>query len=369
MHLHIAGLGPAGSIVALRAAARGWDVTAYDPRVRTEGSLPRWPATYGALVPELPSWSLPYFSTPFTPRILTYSDRPLSFEYAMLYKPALRAAVESCGARIVSGHIPESVRSTAVVIDCTGAPSGPGAFWQVAVGIVLPHSLFSDANSPIFMDWRRPRASPSSFLYIQPTDAGILWEETVLATRTDPKQLIQELTVRLESRLDQDVPGWRECADLKREIVTIPMGTRKGRAGSEPHYFGAAGGLINPATGYSVGAAFAQVDALLDGIAEPRAKASRRQRIAERANAELARALRRIGAELISQADHATLRDFFNAFFQLSVERQLAYLTGHDGLGVAKTMWALRTITGFNHPFLLPIWKRPGQMLRVGFGK
>lgn len=395
--LHIAGLGPAGAIVALRAAERGWDVTAWDPRVRTEGRLPRWPATYGALMAEVPEWGQRFFSPAYVPRTVTHRERPLAYSYAMLNKDSLRREVEVSTAKIRRGTVPSATGSPhRVVIDCTGAPTDTGVFWQVAVGYVLPRHLFSDANLATFMDWQQPTPSPPSFLYIQPTDEGILCEETVLATRTSPRQLIDELTQRLEARLDAEAPEWRKVlreqlhrGEFQREVVVIPMGTRK--AGASPmdacppgqrYYFGAAAGLINPATGYSVGAALNQVDQLLDRIAEdhasqegthqPRkARLSRRNahRVARRANAELARALRRIGAELISQASHTTLRDFFDAFFQLGAQRQLTYLTGHDGLAVAATMWALRGFTGFNHPFLQPIWKRPGHMIRVAAGK
>lgn len=390
--LHIAGLGPAGATVALRAAERGWDVTAWDPRVRTEGFLPRWPATYGALMAELPEWAQRFFSPAYVPRTVTHCERTLAYSYAMLNKDSLRREVEESTAKIRRGTVPSAIGSPdRVVIDCTGAPTDTGVFWQVAVGYVLPRSLFSDANPAIFMDWQRPTPSPPSFLYVQPTEEGILWEETVLATRVAPRQLIAELTLRLDTRLDVEAPEWRKVPreQLQREVVAIPMGTRK--AGASPldacppgqrYYFGAAAGLINPATGYSVGAALNQVDQLLDRIAEDhasqegnhqqrKARLSRRNahRVARRANAELARALRRIGAELISQASHTTLRDFFDAFFQLSAHRQLAYLTENDGLGVAATMWALRELTGFNHPFLQPIWKRPGRMIRVAAGK
>ena len=390
--LHIAGLGPAGAIVALRAAERGWDVTAWDPRVRTDGKLPRWPATYGALMAEVPEWARRFFSSAYVPRTVTHRQRPLAYSYAMLDKDSLRREVEASSAKIRHGSVPGSIGSPDhVVIDCTGAPADSGVFWQVAVGYVLPRHLFSDANPATFMDWQRPTPSPPSFLYVQPTEEGILWEETVLATRISPRQLIDKLTLRLEARLDAEVPEWRETPreQLQREVVAIPMGTRK--SGTSPldacprrqrYYFGAAAGLINPATGYSVGAALNQVDQLLDRIAEDhssqedkhlprlsRLSCGNVHRMAQQANTELARALRRIGAELISQASHTTLRDFFDAFFQLSAQRQLAYLTGHNGLAVAATMWALRGFTGLKHPFLQPIWKRPGHMIRVAAGK
>ena len=155
--LHIAGLGPAGATVALRAAERGWDVTAWDPRVRTEGRLPRWPATYGALMAEVPEWAQRFFSPAYVPRTVTHRERPLSYSYGMLDKGSLRREVEASSAEIRHGTVPRSIGSLdRVVLDCTGAPTDSGVFWQVAVGYVLPRSLFSDANPATFMDWQRP---------------------------------------------------------------------------------------------------------------------------------------------------------------------------------------------------------------------
>lgn len=359
--VHIAGAGPAGAIAALHARERGWTVNLHDPRVPSPGTLPPWPATYGSLVAELLGWALEFYSQPYSPRVHTHSAATLPHEYAMLNKTALRAAVERSGATITSDPLPQGVSP---VLDCTGAPTAGRVYWQVAVGFFLP--ILPDATTdPIFMDWSTPTADPPSFLYAQPTDQGYLWEETVLATRAAPKDLLDELQARLESRLDEHMPGWREV-EVKREVVSIPMGTRK-RAFWRPvgstYYFGAAGGMVNPATGYSVSPAFAQVDAMLDAIAG--AGFSRRKAL----DAEAARFLRCVGAELISRADHATLRDFFAAFFRLDAQHQLGYLTGHSGRAVARTMWELRKQTGFAHPFLRPLWKNPRQVLLAAAGK
>ena len=64
-------------------------------------------------------------------------------------------------------------------------------------------------------------------------------------------------------------------------------------------------------------------DQCLDALEDSwmHAREGRLASLRKRANAELARFLRRLGAELIHRADGAALRNFFDAFFALSRER------------------------------------------------
>ncbi|MBC2681578.1 hypothetical protein GSS87_04070 [Corynebacterium sp. 4HC-13] len=393
-HLWIKGLGPAGALLAFRAAARGWRVTGCDPRVESTQRLPAWPATYGLLDSEVPVWARDFVSAPIELRTVTCSERPAPFRYCMLNKEALRTAVEAVGIRITSDLRPP--HDATMVADCTGAPTDSSAYWQLAVGIVLPYSFLRDATpSPIFMDWSATTGRPPSFLYVQHLERGVLFEETVLATGLSPHAVIPELERRIEARLDEHFRDWRSHALPDRETVVIPMGTRRARflsihdfsptptntsedkvlsgASTLPRiYFGAAGGMINPATGYSVGGAMSQADACLDSLESAGGyllsgteRARGRIKLHRKANAELAFYLRRLGSELISRADGPTLSSFFDAFFTLDLARQLAYLTGHDGIGVMASMWAMRSIVGWRHPFLMPLWKTPRQVLRA----
>ncbi|HIW96174.1 MAG TPA: hypothetical protein H9867_06805, partial [Candidatus Corynebacterium gallistercoris] len=214
-----------------------------------------------------------------------------------------------------------------------------------------------------FMDWRcslgaADDGAPPSFCYIQPLgDGRWLWEETILSTHApaDPDrhaEFYRVLERRLHHRRNQD-PTAYGCDQVQgSETVAIPMGTRKGTL---PHHFGAAGGAINPATGYSLGASLSDADMLLDELGRP----SGVRGCVRRANRALAYLLRQLGGELIAQASHETCLSFFDAFFALPARHQLAYLTGHNGVAVAATMWALRKNTGFAHPFLMPLWKKP----------
>lgn len=97
MHIAVLGLGPAGSVLAHRAVARGWTVDGYDPACRdTDGSptLPEWRSTYGLPVAALPDWAnslIPFSSvspglSAHTPghRVLDYGG------YGMVDRTALR---------------------------------------------------------------------------------------------------------------------------------------------------------------------------------------------------------------------------------------------------------------------------------------
>lgn len=386
--LLIRGAGPAGAVLAVRARARGWRVTLVDPRIPKVGELPPWKATYGALDPELPAWALEFFGPPVQMNSITVSQRVAPFSYRMLSPELLRSAVQQSGAELTPSPGPELERSACCVVDCTGAPVNDGVLWQVAVGLVIPFSFFDDATStpaPVFMDWSQARGPQPSFLYIQHVEDGVLFEETILATHESPQHMHSELENRLRRRLSAQYPRLADLLEsgpeLRRELVAIPMGTRRrpfhatasvDPTGSEHTplaYFGASGGLIHPATGYSVGSACAMADRFLDALVARSGLVASDWTRKEKANAELAHALRRLGAELITRADGETLRSFFDAFFALSPAQQLAYLTGHDGMAVARTMWALRTHTGFRHPFLMPLWETPRQVLRAVWKK
>ena len=96
--INVIGLGPAGAILALRAAERGWQVHGYDPGSRPEAAgadaWPAWPATYGAFAPEIPDWAGSIFSPAESIRVTPTpgSTTPLGFCYRMMSKDGLRTA-------------------------------------------------------------------------------------------------------------------------------------------------------------------------------------------------------------------------------------------------------------------------------------
>ncbi|KAB1503661.1 hypothetical protein F7230_00570 [Corynebacterium sp. 320] len=364
--LHILGAGPAGAFLALRAAHRGLRPHIHDPR-----GLRVWPATYGILdAQHLPSWLLPYLSAPYELRVVARETVSPDFHYRILDNAAVVEAVrqvavvhtESVDAEGIRQLSSVSAASSALpVVDCTGAPRDNAAF-QIAVGVVM-----DKAAEPTFMDWS-PSGELPSFLYVQNLPDGTLFEETLLAHRLRPSaeeyhRVVAQLREQLRDRLDAQGVVARDAFDsavLREEHVCIPMGTRaQARDGSV--CFGARAGLINPATGYSVAHSAAWADTLLDEILGIRQ--SWRRWVAAQANKELAFWLRNLGAELIMRAEGDTLQDFFQHFFRLETQHQVAYLEGHNGLGVARTMWTLRKHTGIRHAFLQPLWRSPWRIL------
>lgn len=432
--LYVLGMGPAGALAALRATHRGYSVVAVDPAAGCNGALPEWPATYGVISPEVPQWCQPWMHPPSALTARTDQAHQLAFRYQLLNKAALRRAVWDAGIRVQPQMPPELVGiadlapqvgaqpstprtphpvapgvqdlphpARALVVDCRGAVLDGSELWQLAVGYVITTRDAEAAGlEPTFMDWSDPphhppsapgvppipaaQREPASFLYVQPLSDGWLLEETVLATAAPTAGRREEICRILEQRLQRAL-ATRGLPDtplhpgvLHREVVAIPMGTRAGSFrrptvsyGVTIYRFGARGGLIHPATGYSVGAAMGAVDCLLDAIASNGVGAcagSRRQLI----SSEVAFFLRRVGAQLIARASQETLRSFFAGFFDLPESRQLGYLSGDSGLGVLAAMWALRRPTGLRHPFLRPLWRRPlsvavaaaGPVVRTG---
>src|SRR5699024_69435 len=97
--INVIGLGPAGAILALRAAQRGWQVHGYDPGSHPEAggadAWPAWAATYGAFAPEVPDWAGGFFSPAESIRVTPTPGltKQLRFGYRMMSKDGLRAAV------------------------------------------------------------------------------------------------------------------------------------------------------------------------------------------------------------------------------------------------------------------------------------
>lgn len=371
--LVIHGLGPAGAVLAIRAAMRGWDVTAYDPRAHRP-----WPGTYLVASAEIPQWAQRFFYPPARQHVITDATTgrtTLPGDYQLLDADALRRELDSWEPAMQTGSITvvpkeaPTADAAEITVDCRGVRSIPAPLWQLAQGVVLPTA--PPGGDAILMDWTAPpvtaydravsdAAAPPSFLYVQKVPEGWLYEETILATTTPfPPRVARLLRHRLRARLARDygIPRLDEAKTW--EAVIIPMGSRRRPHPPATHVFGSAAGFIHPATGFSVGRCFADADAFLDSLPARDARGIRGTRFTQTwgalraaANRELAYQLRLWGGHLISVASQDTLGSFFAAFFRLPQRHQQAYLLGTDGFGVARAMWALRPLTGLTHPFL-----------------
>ncbi len=146
------------------------------------------------------------------------------------------------------------------VIDARGVVRSPARAEQTAYGVVLQRDRWGEA---IFMDWRPDNGAPAgaapSFLYAVPLGADtMLLEETCLAGR--PPLPIAELRDRLHNRLR----GRGIELDGTEPVERVRFPLEGGRPGN--WRFGAAGGYLHPATGYSIAAALAATDAVVANV-------------------------------------------------------------------------------------------------------
>ncbi|WP_045541191.1 lycopene cyclase family protein, partial [Gordonia sihwensis] len=202
----------------------------------------------------------------------------------------------------------------------------------------------------VLMDWRPadtgPNAvssnltssDPASFSYRIDTARGRLVEETCLAAR--PPLGISELARRARLRLRLSAPTGDEEVQHggMDEIVDFPMypNARPWR-GDGALAIGAVGGLMNPATGYSVAQSLRAADLVVEAVGrrDPRAALWPRA-------ARIAFALRLLGLLVLIRLRPAELVGFFDAFFGVPVPLQRAYVSSHaDAPGVLRAMAAV----------------------------
>lgn len=362
----VAGGGPAAWAVAGAAGRAGLKVVLVAPEPE-----PVWAATYALWADELVGTGLdPSVVRRRWPAVRVVAgesgERRLDRGYVLLDTGVLAAALVARAAAAgvvvergaVAGAAGEHdgvavvlsdgrVRSARAVVDATGAPAAlvraaPPPAWQVAHGIVVANGdagrlagpATPDQGACLLMDWtpvpgeadRQP-----SFLYaLDLGDGRTLLEETVLAAARPlaPAALAR----RLERRLA--VAGVAVGDVLATETVRIPMGLGAPR----PQVvvgFGAAAGLVHPATGYSIAASLRLAprlaDALAAGIrrgATPAALAGLGWDAVWPADRRRARALEAFGADAVLRMDAEALGSFFGAFFVEPTEGWAGYLAG-----------------------------------------
>lgn len=330
------GLGPAGRALTSRLAARGVDVLAVDPSPDR-----RWTPTYAAWVDELPSW-LPaeVVATRFRPRVWARGEREVPRDYAVLSTGGLQDVLDVSGATV----LPQLVRrvggrtvwlsdGTQVVaehvVDARGAGLHPDRAQQTAVGVVVPRQRAEQVlGGPWLMDWRRdhdtPPGAPPTFLYAVPLDdQDTLLEETCLVGR--PALGMRELRRRLESRLagrGLTLSGYERTEHVRFSVEADPADEVRGG----PLLFGSRGGLMHPATGYSVAVSLREVDRLVDAVAAGRDP----RRALWPPAARVTQRLRQAGLRTLLALPPDGTPAFFDAFFDLPVELQRGYLSSRS---------------------------------------
>ncbi|WP_168187049.1 lycopene cyclase family protein [Williamsia sp. 1138] len=339
--LAVVGAGPAGRALAHRGAGVGLQIALIDPDVDA-----RWKPTYAAWADDLPDWLDPSAIVARSQQIAVYTPARtvLDRAYVTLGTAELqqslgldgvtvhphRAAV--LGERSVQLDDGTVVRARNVV-DARGLRDR-GAPAQTAYGIVVQRSVAEpilDGAAAILMDWRGTRNdSTPTFLYVIPLDEQrVLLEETCLAAA--PPMSIGELRGRLTARLghlgldvnDLDVLGTEKVHFALLDTARHPW--EPGR----PLRFGAGGGMLHPATGYSVAESLSAADDLIAAVAtgdDPvRALWPWQARAVYR--------LRVRGLTALLNLPQEDLVGFFEAFFAAPARHRRAYLSGRDRIG------------------------------------
>ncbi|KAA9154810.1 lycopene cyclase [Amycolatopsis acidicola] len=322
----VAGSGPAGWALASACARSGLHTVLLAPRPWAP-----WPATYGLWRDELPG--LPEEAIAAAPaRTLAFgtSHHVLDRQYVVLDNDGLRQWLTDPGVEVREGRLGDV--AAPVVVNATGG-RGRGTE-QTAYGLVVADAgELVPPDTAIFMDWSRAAREPS-FLYALPVRDGVLLEETCLARK--PGLPLDLLAARLRHRLNRaGIP-----LEGREELVRIPLDTPRPRTLA----FGAAAGLVHPATGYSLATALrlapAVAAAIADGLRVSPAHAVRAARHEMWPPAARAvHALRRFGLRALREMPGELLPEFFEVFFGLPPRLQSAFISGHTD--VAGTAMAL----------------------------
>jgi lycopene beta-cyclase len=364
----VVGSGPAGWSMAHACNAAGLETVVVAPRPDAA-----WHATYGLWADQLTA--LPAGAGGSGPLMARAAGRRLARPYAVLDNASVLAALRVpavrsvpgvvMGAHVAGGDVVVTLRSGdrlrgRVVVDATGhrqvlgdCPArGPRAE-QTAYGLILPAGATTrlvPAGEAVFMSWSRGPGWPT-FLYAVPLAGGrVLLEETSLARR--PGLPLDELRSRLHARLD--AAGIPTSAAIGEERVRFAVDLPVPQARPGVVGFGVAGGMMHPATGYSVGDSFVTAPAVADALAAtivegPRAAAHAARAAIWPPAARAVRALRVWGLRTVLGMRQDRVPDFFDAFFALSPDLQLAYLSGRaDPAGTMSAMASIFATTSWS---------------------
>lgn len=354
----VLGSGPAALAFASACARQGASVTLVAPEPHST-----WLPNYCLWADEVPL-ELQDLTERFWPQVsvaTALGSQTLERPYVKLDTQALQAhfwdALGAGSVRVVPrsairlSHQPISTiihtddgadHHVQVVIDASGARtpfvrrvhSRPPAF-QTAYGLLLdaPGHGF-DPSRMVLMDFRPvsdAAKEPPSFLYALPLSGDrVFVEETSLAHR--PAMSMDVLRARLEARLQS--LGLAQSTRLGQEHCSIAMGLGLPAPVQSLVPFGAAAGMVHPASGYLIShilrKALPVAESVLDGLESGGVDAA-----LAAGNATLwPRAHRRVweiygfGLEALVGMSGSETNRFFDSFFQLSPDDWSGFLSG-----------------------------------------
>ena len=290
----------------------------------------------------------------------------------------LRSRLQEHGGRICEGRVTGTdaygVRLSTgahvgarAIVDATGhAPRlvtrSPPAAFQSAFGLTARFAFPpAEPGAMTLMDLRAPshahRADDPTFLYAADLGGGRWFVEETSLVRRRPLPF-DDLEDRLRARLaaagaePADVEGYERCV--------FPMGGALPDRDARVIPFGAAAGMVHPASGYQVGAALVVAPALADALAEAIAADAAAHQVAAAGWAAVwgrdrraQRALHQLGLRALLRFDQSALQRFFAAFFDLPEAQWRAYLSGAgDTAGARRAMLSVFWRAG---PLALPL--------------
>lgn len=364
----VVGAGPAGLSAAAEAAERGLGVKVLDPSLSSP-----WPNNYGAWQDELEALGYGECAARVWERSAVYLPEkkiPLQRKYSRIDRAKLKRQLvqriqkcggsldedavagfqsggDACSLPLKSGRIARA----RVVLDAsgypgklTGSPSydplGPG--YQAAIGITIrcPGGHGFPVNEMVFMDWTSAHLEGTelestaekipTFLYAMPFDEEVAFvEETSLVAR--PSASLDLCRDRLHARL-RYMGLQYQLEDPEEELCMIPMGGRlpeHPRKQSAPVPIGAAGGLVHPATGYSVVRSLSAAKRIADGLSKSGVIDASLVWSALWVESEARRrAFFLFGMEVLLALNLSGLRSFFDGFFHLEQRLWQGFLSG-----------------------------------------
>ncbi len=348
----VVGAGPSGLLAAAALAKHGL-------KVRVLGSSDPWEPTYGLWEDELDGsftiaeqaqvvehrWAQTSVATPAQPA------RRLNRGYVRLHTPSLhqvlRSRCDAAGVTFVEGHAAEVLpmgdrqsvadergahHDATIVVDATGrggflsrGAGAPGGF-QSALGLCIDVDEHPwPVDCAVLMDWRAPSASTDprtpTFLYVMPlSPTRVFVEETSLISRDGLP--FAELRMRLDERLHG--LGVHARAVVSEEQCRFSMGGPVPDLDQPILGFGAAAGMVHPATGYQLARALREADPFAAVVADTLRSTGDAAAAAKAGWAQLwsrdqraQHAAFSLGATALLRLDQAALQGFFDAFFAL----------------------------------------------------
>ncbi len=364
----VLGKGPAGLAAAAALAEQGLRVGVLGPP-----GPPRWTAQYGVWADELDAAGMPQIAgTRWDTAAVGFGEgrsRVLGRAYVRVDRDALaRLLGERCergGVRWIDGEAASAEHGAAgssvllrgggtaegrLVVDASGHRPAllrrgdrPPRGFQTAFGAVVPGPVPGvEPGRATLMDWDDAGLPPSrvpTFLYALPLpDGSVFVEETVLVGR--PAVPFETLEARLRARLA--ARGVEVPPNGERERCWIPMGGPLPSPRERVAGFGAAAGMVHPATGYLLARTLADAPVLAAAVSRvlsapggsPAGAARAAWEALWPADRRRRHAFFRFGMETLLRLDGRDTRDFFAAFFQLPDADWRGYLA--DGLATAE---------------------------------